>query len=160
MKSETKTGAAAAKRPRWVWVISIFFFLSAGWTLLSFLLPESVTRPVPRIQVLIHAGAVALNAAQVAYFDSLTAWDYASSLGIGLANLTGAITLFLLRKAAFYLFAFAFSANLLLTSWHVATKGWFAAMSGAGLVGAVIGLGLLFAVCAYSRRLLQQGVLR
>lgn len=146
MKTETKTGAAAAKRPRWVWVISIFFFLSAGWTLLSFLL--------------IHAGAVALNAAQVAYFDSLTAWDYASSLGIGLANLTGAITLFLLRKAAFYLFAFAFSANLLLTSWHVATKGWFAAMSGAGLVGAVIGLGLLFAVCAYSRRLLQQGVLR
>jgi len=136
----------AAKRPGWVWAISIFFFLSAGWTLLSF--------------CLIHAGVIPLNAAQVAYLDSLTVLDYVSSVGIGLANFAGAITLFFLRRVSFYLFAIALGANLALTFWHVATKGWVAAMGGAALFGAVLGLGTLFAVCAYSRRLLQQGVLR
>lgn len=136
----------AVKRPGWVWAISIFFFFSAGSTLLSVLM--------------VRAGAVPLNAAQAAYFDGLTVWDYISSVGIGLANFTGAIAFFLLRKVSFYLFAFALVANLLATAWHVATKGWLAVIGGAGLIGAVIGLGLLFAVCAYSRRLLRRGVLR
>jgi hypothetical protein len=141
-----ETEVLAVKRPGWVWVISIFFFLSAGWTLLSFLL--------------VHSGAVSSNAAQIAYFDSLSALDYISSVGIGFANFIGAISLFLLRKISFYLFASALGANLLLIFWHAATKGWVAALGSAGLVGAALGLGLLFAVCAYCRRLLQQGVLR
>jgi hypothetical protein len=135
-----------AKRPGWVWAITIFFFIWVGWTLLSFLL--------------IRSGAVPLNAAQAAYFDSLTALDYLASIGVGLANLAGAIALFRLRRAAFYIFAGSVGANLLLTLWHATAKGWVAAMSGSGLVGAAIGFGLLFAVCLYSRRLLQRGVLR
>jgi hypothetical protein len=140
------TEAIAIKRPGWVWAISIFFGVSAGWTLLSF--------------ALIRAGAVPLSAAQIAYFDSLGVLDYVLSIGIGLANFSGAVALFLLRRVAFYLFASALTANLLTTLWHVVTKGWVAALGGAGVVGAVIGLGLLFGVCVYSRRLLQLGVLR
>ncbi len=106
------------QRPGWVWVISIFFFLSAGWTLLSF--------------YLMHSGAIPLNAAQVAYFDRLTALDYISSVGIGLVHMSAAITLFFLWKVPFYLFATALTVNLLLAMWHVATKGWVAALSGSG----------------------------
>lgn len=138
--------AVAAKRPGWVWAISICFFLSAGWSLLSVLL--------------VRAGTLPLTPAQVAYFDSLTLFDYVFSVGIGLANFGGAITLFLLRKVSFYLFASSLAANALLTMWHVATKGWVAALGGAALVGAVIGFGLLIAVCVYSHHLLQQGRLR
>lgn len=136
----------ATRRPWWVWVISIFFFFSAGWTLFSF--------------YLISSGAVPLNAAQVAYFDSLTTLDYISSVGIGLINISAAIALFFLRKASFYLFASALAVNLLLTVWHVATKGWIAAMSGSGPLVVIIGLGILLAVCAYSWRLIQRGILR
>jgi hypothetical protein len=125
---------------------SIFFGVSAAWTLLSF--------------AWIRTGAIPLNAAQIAYFESLSALDYVFSVGLGLVNLIGAITLFLLRRAAFYLFASALAANILMTLWHVAAKGAVDALGGAGLVGTVIGLGLAFAVCVYSRRLLQLGVLR
>ena len=141
-----ETEVVAAKRPGWVWAISICFFISAGWSLLSLLL--------------IRAGTLPLTAAQVAYFDSLTVLDYVLSVGIGLANFVGAVALFLLRKVSFYLFASSLGANALLTLWHVTTKGWVAALGGAALVGAVIGFGLLIAVCVYSRHLLQQGILR
>ncbi|MCW9059954.1 MAG: hypothetical protein OQL11_13890 [Gammaproteobacteria bacterium] len=140
------TETVASGRPGWVWAISIFFGVSAGWTLLSF--------------ALIRSGAVTLNAAQIAYFDSLSPLDYIFSIGIGLANLLGAISLLLLRKIAFYLFASALVANLLMTLWHIAAKGWVAAIGDTGLVGAIIGLGLLVIVCVYSRRLLKRGVLR
>jgi hypothetical protein len=142
MNTETVAGG----RSGWIWAISIFFGVSAGWTLLSF--------------ALIRSGAVPLNAAQIAYFSSLGPVDYVFSIGIGLANLLGAISLLLLRKIAFYLFASGLAGNLLMTLWHVATKGWVAALGGAGLVGAIIGLGLLVIVCVYSRHLLQRGVLR
>jgi hypothetical protein len=133
------------KRPRWVWAISIFFFLSAGWTLLSF--------------YLISTGAIPLNAVQKEYYDRLAGVDYAVSIIMGLANLVGAVALLLLRKIAFYLFAVALGANLILAAWHTATKGWMAAVGGAGFVGVVIGWVLLIAVCIYSWRLVQRGVL-
>jgi hypothetical protein len=133
------------KRPGWVWAISIFFFLSAGWTLVSFFL--------------INTGAVTGNAEQEAYFSSLTVVDYGLTILIALANLLAAVALFLLKKIAFYLFLTAFGANLLLTAWHTATKGWVAAIGGAGLVGALIGWILVIAVCIYSWRSIQRGVL-
>lgn len=133
------------KRPKWVWAISIFYFFSAGWTLLSFYLAKT--------------GTVSLSAAQAAYFNNLSGVDYGLTILIGLANLIGAVALFLLKKLAFYLFSTALGANLLLTAWHTVTKGWLSAMPGASLVGAVIAWGLLIAVCAYSWRLIQRGVL-
>jgi len=133
------------KRPGWIWAISIFFFLSAGWTLLSF--------------YLINTGAVPLIATQKEYFGRLTGLDYGLSVIMGLANLIGAVALFFLRKVAFYLFATALGANLILAAWHTATKGWVAAIGGAGFVGVVIGWVLLTVVCIYSWRLVQRGVL-
>ncbi|MCB9768401.1 MAG: hypothetical protein H6752_09415 [Candidatus Omnitrophica bacterium] len=134
------------KRPFWVWVISIFFLISVGWTFSSF--------------YLVLSGAVPLNPEQEEYFTNLSAFDYTSTLGLGVLNLLGAVSLFLLHRAAFYFFAFAFGVNVLLTIWHAVAKGWLAVVGGPGLVGMVLGLGILFAVCVYSWRLLQSGILR
>jgi hypothetical protein len=130
----------------WLWAFSIYFFISAGYTLLSFLL--------------IRAGIIGLNAAQQAYFHNLTYFDYGLSLLVSLCNLSGAIALLLLRRIAPYLFLTGLVASFQLLTWHTFTKGWLAAIGGPGLIGAVIGWGLLIIICLYSWKLFKLGVLR
>ncbi len=137
--------AIKKKRPIWVWVISIFYLLSAGYTLLSF--------------YLIHTGAIPLKPVQQAYFDNLSTLDYTITILIGAANFLGAIALFLLRKQAFYLFLSALCAGMLLTILHSIGKGWIAAVGGPGLIGMLLGWGIAVAVIAYSRRLINRGLL-
>lgn len=141
---ETNQGEAR-KRPVWVWIISIFFFLSAGWTLLSF--------------YLVYSGAIPLQPEQTAYFESLTPVDHGLTILLGLTNLGGAVALLLLRRAALYLFVGAFVLDTVMTIWHTLTKGWVAAIGGAGLVGMLIGYGLIVAVCIYVWKLKKSGVL-
>ncbi len=133
------------KRPVWVWVISIFFFIFAGGTLLSFLL--------------IGTGALHLASLQQAYFDSLSKLDYSLSIAIGLADLIGAITLLLLRKIAFYLFLGALTVNLFMSVWHALTKGWIGAIGGGDFLAAIMSLAISIAVCAYTWKLVKRGVL-
>jgi hypothetical protein len=140
------TEAKKRKRSLWIWAFSIFFFISAGWTLLSLLL--------------IRVGIIGLNPAQQAYFDKLTYFDHGLTLLMALCNFIGAIALLLLRRIARYLFLIALVGNFLLVIWHTFTKGWLAAIGGTGLIGAVIGWGLLITICLYSWKLSRSGVLR
>ncbi len=133
------------KRPKWVWAITIYFFVSAGWTLLSF--------------YLIGSGVIPLKPEQQAYFNALSTFDYAVTILAELANISGAVTIFLLRKMAFYLFTGALIANSLLLVWHVLSKGWVAAIGSDVLIGAMIGWGLVIAVCFYTWNLTKKGVL-
>jgi FtsH-binding integral membrane protein len=134
------------KRPALVWVISIFYFLSAGWTILSFLL--------------ILSGAFPMNEAQKEYFQSQSPVDYGSTFLIGTANLVGAVLLLLLKKPAFHLFATAFAVGLVLTGYQIFTKNWLGAIGGPGLIGAIIGWGISIAVIVYAKRLIDRGVLK
>lgn len=138
--------AGQSKRPKWVWVISIFYFLSAVYTLLSF--------------YLINSGAVAVPEATKAYLDSLTAMDYTFSILIGLANLSGAVALFLMRKAAYLLFLVSLGANVLMSVWHAISRNMLEAFVSGGAVGMVIGWGMQLAVCLYAKRLAKKGLLR
>jgi hypothetical protein len=81
------------RRPVWVWIISTFYLISAGYTLLSF--------------ALLFSGQVKPDAAQEAYFASLTSVDWFFTLSIGLLSIAGAISLLLLRRLAI---SFAFTA--------------------------------------------------
>jgi hypothetical protein len=135
-----------AKRPALVWVISIFYFLSAGWTTLSL--------------ALVLSGGIPLTSAQQQYFSSLTAFDHASTLVVGISNLAGAVLLLLLRRPAYRFFAGAFALGLLLTLRQVLAGNWLGAIGGAGLIGAAIGLAISVAVILYARGLVKQGVLR
>jgi len=140
------TVAATRRRPKAVWVISIFYFISAIWTTLSF--------------YLVYAGAVHVNDAQAAYFSHLSAVDYVIALATTLLSLAGAVALFLLRRPAPFLFIAAMAVGFIITVWHVATKGWLNAIGGAGLIGTVIGWTIGLWICTYSWQLLKEGMLR
>jgi hypothetical protein len=133
------------KRPKLVWVITVFYVISAGWTLLSF--------------ALIYSGITPLNAAQVAYFKSQTILDTFFTIVIGALNFIGTIFLFFLTRTAFHLFLSAFILSILMTAYHILSKNWLAAIGGPGLIGAIIGWAISGAVILYTRRLIKHDIL-
>lgn len=139
------TTDTAKKRPGWIWAISIFMFVSAAWTLLSF--------------YLIGSGVIPLTSEQQTYFHSLSTLDYGTAILGGLLNLSGATALFLLRKVALPLFGSAFVLNLLATVWNIVSKNWMEAIGTSGLIGTFIGMGILAAIVLYTRGLINRGVL-
>lgn len=133
------------KRPGWVWVISILFFLSAISTLFSY--------------YLIASGKIALSPTEKLYFESITSVDLILSILIGLTNLIGAVSLFLLRKQAYYFFLSAFILNIVVTIGQILNKGFVAAVSSSGVIGMLVGWGLLVVVCMYTKKLEKSGIL-
>ena len=132
-------------RPKLVWVIFLGFVISAGYTLLSLLL--------------VYSGATAITPEQAAYLRGLSVLDHGLTLAIAGLNFAGAISLFLLRKAALYLFVASLVLTLGITVIQVINTGLLAALSGMGIIGMLIGYALLAAVCMYARRLKARGVL-
>lgn len=132
-------------RPIGVWLVSVFYVFSAGWMLLSF--------------ALIFSGTIKANAAQEAYFASLTAVDWFFSLAIGVVGFSAAVSLFLLRRVALVLFLGALVLNLAFTVFQAMRTNWLNAIGGAGLTGALLGWLILLAVIVYARGLTKKGVL-
>ena len=141
-----RSPASGRRRNGWIWLITIFYTMSVGWTLLSFSLILSGSIPIK-------------TAAQRAYFEALSSADILLTVLIGVANFSGALALFLLRRGAFRLFVVAFATTTLLSLWHIATKGWIQALGGADFVGAISGYGLAAVVCVYSWKLIKKGTL-
>jgi hypothetical protein len=109
-----------SRRPKLVWVVFLFVVFSAGYTLLSFLL--------------FHAGVIAGSPEQAAYIRSMSAFDYALTLGVAGLNIAAAVSLFLLTKVAFYLFVTALVLSL----------GWTMVQVAQGRIPAsAIGVGML-----------------
>lgn len=133
------------KTPRWVWVISIFYFLSAGYTLLSF--------------YLVFSGAITLTVDESQYFNSLTELDYGLSIAIASLNLLAAISLFMLKRAALYLFTATYSVSILVTGWHLLSKGLGQALYSAGIAGAILSWCLMLTVYLYTWKLYRTKVL-
>lgn len=134
------------KRPKWVWAISFFYFISAIYTLLSL--------------YLIHTGAIPIPEATKAYLDSLTTIDHIITIVIWVVILVGAISLFFLRKMAYPLFLISFVVNILMSLWHMLSKNMLSALVSGGAIGMIIGWGMLLAVCLYAKKLAKLGVLR
>jgi hypothetical protein len=141
----TNGAQQSSRRPVGVWVISVFYLLSAGWTLLSF--------------ALIFSGAIKVNVAQEAYFASLTSVDWFFSLSIGVIGLAGAISLFLLRRLAVVLFSVALVLNLAQTAYLTMRTNWIDALPQGSLFGVFLGWLILVAVILYARSLTKRGVL-
>ena len=133
------------KRPKLVWIITMFYIISAGWMLLSF--------------ALIYSGAIPINEAQRAYFDSQNIFDIILTLSMASLNVLGAILLFLLKRHSFHCFLTAFSIGLFMTVYHILFKNWLAAIGGSGLVGAFIGWIISIAIILYSNKLIKSKIL-
>jgi hypothetical protein len=82
------------------------------------------------------------------------------TLFTGLFNLTAAFLLFQLRPVAFKLFVISFAANILNTLYHIASKGFLAALPAGGFFGMLLGWGMLLAICLYAWRLEKNGTLK
>jgi hypothetical protein len=134
------------KRPKLVWAIFVFYALS--------LLYKGV------VYYAIFAGAVPLNEAQQAYFDSFTSLDHIASLILALASLVAVIFLFQMRKLAFPFMVGTFAAGLLVTLWHWSTKSWLPALVSGGILAAVVGWAIQIAICVYCWNLVRRGVLK
>ena len=133
------------KRPVLVWMISIWYVLSNGLTFLSLLLTFS--------------GEVPLNGAQKGYFLSQTPFDYGLAGVVMALNLIGAVLLFFLKKLAFRYFLIAFCFGIGVTIYQVLIKNDLSAVGLSGGLGILIGWGISIAIIAYSKRLIQRGIL-
>ena len=136
------------KRPGWVWVISFYYVLSVLWSSIAL--------------YALSSGGIHVTPEGKQYFASLNMFDYALSVFQSLLSLSAAVMLFLLRKVAYPLFCTAFVVALASILWNVFARNWLAAMKSmrGGLLGALIGMAILFAVCFYTRRLSETGKLR
>jgi hypothetical protein len=145
MTSPTPEALAPRKRPGWIWAITIFYFLSAGWSTLSIVLTKS--------------RALQMNAAQEAYFASLGVLDYAGMIALSLVMLAAVIQLFRLKRSSIPLLYGAFAVNIGITLLSALRTNFTQAIGGAAFVGMLLGWGLLVAIIIYARRLRKQGVL-
>ncbi len=134
------------KRPFFVWLIAIFYLLSTLFTVLSL--------------SLVLSGSLPLTPEQEAYFSSLSSLDYLFSFVIDLTVFAGAVALFFLRRVALYLFCGSFDLIVLMSIWHLMTRDFLSALPSGGLLGFILGLGILAAVCLYTWKLTRAGVLK
>ncbi len=135
MRSESNS----RKRPILVWIITIFYLISAGWTLFSF--------------YLVYSGAIPLNETQRVYFEAQSTLDILLTIIIASANIIGAILLFMLRRFALHFFLGAFVISMLLTIAQIIFKNWLNVMGGHGLVGAAVGWLINIAIILYAYKL-------
>ena len=133
------------KRPVLVWVISIFYIISALGAVISLLL--------------IFGGAIPLNAEQKAALSKVTMFDYSYPVILAVVNLTGGVCLLFLRKAAFYFLAGVFVLKTATMFWTAVSAGRDVTAAGAGLAGALIGVIIAGVVSVYAWRLVKKGVL-
>ena len=132
------------KRPVWVWIISVFTFLTAGITLLAIL--AAAMLPINEVETDVAPA---------------TLFDYVAALVFSLAAVVAAIYLLRLRKAAFYWFTVPFVASVLLSFWDAMTKGVAESMIGQDVVGyAVFGVVIGLAICVYCWSLIKKGILQ
>ena len=137
--------SSSRRRPALVWAIFVWYVLSAGYTLLSFML--------------IFAGRVPLTAEASRYLGSLSPLDYTVTILALLLNVGGAVALLLLRGAAAYLFTAALLLNSASVALHALTKGLVAALGAGGPIGLLLGYGIAVLVCVYAWRLYARSTL-
>jgi hypothetical protein len=140
-----EAGKSKRRRPIGVWIVSLFYVLSAGWTLLSF--------------ALIFIGVVKITPTQEAYFHSLTGVDWFFTLSIAVIGISAAVSLFLLRRISVALFSVALALNVAFTVFHLMRTNMIEALGGTGLVGLLLGWLILIIVIVYTRRLAKREVL-
>lgn len=136
---------SAKRRPIGVWLVSIFYVLSAGLTLLAFLL--------------IFGDVITVTPDQETYFASLSAVDWLLSLAIAVVGVSAALFLFLLRRVAIILFSLELTLNIASIAFALLRTNWIEAVGASGLVGAIVGLLIPVAVILYSLTLARRGVL-
>ena len=137
-------------RPAALIFISLFVFIMAGFSMMSV------------ISAIVRVTSTSTEGQQL-YVSSLTFIDYGLVLLANLALLIGGAALFLLRKAAFYLFLSSVVLVLTKVLWESFAKTWFTgdAVDFASEPWVFLGvfIGGLVGICWYTRKLMKEGLL-
>ena len=134
------------KRPKLVWVISMFYFISLGWVLFSF--------------ASMYFGFLPVNEARAAYFKSMTIIDILFTVIIYLLDFAGAIYLFLLKRGAFRLLLSSFALTLLRIVYLILFRNLLAAITYMLIIEVIIGWIITIAIILYIRKLVKTEMLR
>jgi len=144
--SGTPEEPVPGRRPALVWVIGLYYIIASVFGAIS--------------MYLLWSGNLPLSGAQAEYYHKLNVFDHAISVVSAVCSFGGAVSLLLLKRVAPVFFTANAGLGLGLIAWHIATKGYAAAIGGAGLVGAAIGAGIVIAMCVYSWELRKNGTLK
>ncbi len=144
-RQEPRPPRERPSRPFGVWLIAIYFAITSIGTLFYV--------------IGMQLGNIEVTPEQAEYLATRTTLDFAFAALIAVLHLVGAITLFLMRKVSFHLFLASLVFYLGGAVYQGATRGWDSLIEG-GIVGLFVATGLLVAVCIYTWRMTQAGLLR
>jgi hypothetical protein len=133
------------RRPLGVVLISVYYFFSAGYTLIA--------------STLARTGAVELDPVQRAAVAGVTLTDYLFVVLAACLMLSAAIALLWLRRVAFPLFCAALALTVSVTIWNILTRHWMSARGAGSVMGAAVAWTIMLLVCVYTARLRAQGIL-
>lgn len=134
------------KRPIAIWVILIWYLFISLSTPLSLLA--------------IYAGLLPISPNKIAYLNSLSWVDHVFSTVIVALNVSGAITLFMLKKISAYLLSAALAISIITTLPQAFLNASLGKILGAGsLIGFFVGYAICLVVCVYAFRLKNRGFL-
>ncbi len=125
-----------------LWVVAIYFFLTSGGTLFSY--------------ILLYSGALPLPPEQARYIESLTKSALIFAALPMVLNLVGAILLLLRRRSAFYVLAISAALNVSALGFNVITAG---LPSGVSMIQAFLPYVFLVAVLLFVFILYRKNVL-
>ncbi|HCC47748.1 MAG TPA: hypothetical protein DEQ38_06480 [Elusimicrobia bacterium] len=134
-----------AKRPLMVWVISLFYFLTIGRSLLAL--------------YFIYSGAASVSPEHQALLARVTPFEWVLTVLTSIAGMAGSVLLFMRKKAAFPLFLAFFIVGVGMAIWPWFTQAGFAGITWQILLPTVIAKAILAWVCIYIRDLVLSGVL-
>ncbi len=132
------------KRPFWVWIISAYYILSGLSSLMAILA--------------VQTGSMEVTPEELRSLkEQILLW----SLGgvIPLLNIIAAISLFMMRKAAFYLMLGLLGIKAVNDLLQVVLTNNAEQFSSQGMIGVTLGYVISILICIYTYKLLKRGVL-
>lgn len=136
------TTPAQPKRPKWVWIIVVWYFVSLLVTLVSL--------------YLIYKGAVPLSDDDKSYYKNLGLLDHLVTAIVTVTNGAGALYLFRLRKEALVCFSNALLLSIAWGFWSIFHEHLLRVVP---LPSLILGWVIRLLVCRYVSRLIDKGVL-
>jgi hypothetical protein len=137
------TTSAQSKRPKWVWIIVVGYFVSLFVTLMSL--------------YLIHKGAIPLSDDDKSYYENLGLLDHLVTAIVTVTNGAGALYLFRLRKEALVCFSNALVLSIAWGIWGIFHEHLLRVIP---LPSLILSWAIGLLVCRYVSRLIDKGVLR
>lgn len=140
----TETGTK--KRPKWVWTITIFYFISLLFAAYS--------------QYAVHTGLIKLPENTQTYYENLGIVDYGIMIISGIVGMASVVTLFMLKKITTTLWAIYLGITIAGQAYTaIGTPEYLKTLQTSGMAGVITGAVIMVAVYVYTRRLDARGYL-